>query len=200
MDMQLPGQSLSRSGSWRSNVTNNSSYIRSSPGLCTWTVTFLIILYIDSVTKTHLSPGTKLTLYVDDLLVYKHIYSYDDYTELQKDINLINNWTSENHLVFNTSKCKLLESVINLYNSTWQWSFGTSTEIQVPRSIDKGKGTGLETEANHVISRTALYVRAVRPLKNRRVRLPIERSSCKQEVDRLRRAVHVVYTASVSAI
>ena len=78
----------------------------------------LFLIYIDSVTKIHLSHGTKLTLYADDLLVYKHIYSYDDYTELQSDINLINNWTSENHLVFNTSKCKqmVISRKRNQYN------------------------------------------------------------------------------------
>ena len=45
-------------------------------------------------TKIHLSRGTKLTLYTNDLLVYKQIYFYDDYTEVQSDINLIYNWTS----------------------------------------------------------------------------------------------------------
>ena len=47
-----------------------------------------------------------------------HIYSYDNYTELQSDINLINNWTSENHLVFNTSKCKqmVISRKRNQYN------------------------------------------------------------------------------------
>ena len=64
----------------------------------------LFLIYINSVTKLHLSHGTKLSLYADDL--YKHIYPYDDYTELQSDINLFYNWSSENHLVFNTSKCK----------------------------------------------------------------------------------------------
>ena len=46
------------------------------------------------------------------------IYSYDNYTELQSDINLINNWTSENHLVFNTSKCKqmVISRKRNQYN------------------------------------------------------------------------------------
>ena len=58
------------------------------------------------------------------------------------------------------------------------------------------KGTGLETEANHVISRIALYMRAAQPLKNRCATLPLKRSSCKQEVDSLRRAVQVVYTIS----
>ena len=32
-----------------------------------------------------LSHGMNLTLYAEDPLVYKHFYSYDDYTELQSD-------------------------------------------------------------------------------------------------------------------
>ena len=76
----------------------------------------LSLIYIESVTKLHLSHGTKLSLYADDL--YKHIYPYDDYTELQRDINLFYNWPSENHLVFNTSKCKqiVISRKRNQYN------------------------------------------------------------------------------------
>ncbi len=65
-----------------------------------------LILYIDGITGTDLSPGSKTSLYADDMLLFKIIKSNTDYIDLQRDIDGLNNWVSTNHLTFNSSKSK----------------------------------------------------------------------------------------------
>ena len=45
----------------------------------------LFLIYIDDITSLQLSEGTKLSLYADDMLLYKTISSDTDYVELQQD-------------------------------------------------------------------------------------------------------------------
>ena len=39
------------------------------------------------------SPGTKLFLFTDDILLFKSTKSDSDFCNLQKDIDAISNWT-----------------------------------------------------------------------------------------------------------
>jgi len=57
----------------------------------------LFLIYTDDVTHSALSPGFKISLYADDMLLFKTITSTSDYVELQKDVN---NWVNTNHLSF----------------------------------------------------------------------------------------------------
>ena len=66
----------------------------------------LFLIYIDDITSIQLSEGTKLSLYADDMLLYKTISSEYDYMELQHDINRIHLWSETNKMQFNVSKCK----------------------------------------------------------------------------------------------
>ena len=68
----------------------------------------LFLIYIDDVTTCNLTVGSKLSLYADDMLLYKPITVDGDYVDLQSDIDSLNNWVSSNHLDFNTSKCKFM--------------------------------------------------------------------------------------------
>ena len=68
----------------------------------------LFLLYINDITKLCLSPNTRLTLYADDMLLYKPVSSDTSYAELQQDINLLSQWSDENMLSFNTAKCKCM--------------------------------------------------------------------------------------------
>ena len=68
----------------------------------------LFLIYINDVTNIELSPGTLLSLYADDMLLYKQINSLNDYTDLQTDINKISGWADANYLEFNTNKCKTM--------------------------------------------------------------------------------------------
>ena len=64
----------------------------------------LFLIYINDVASIKLSVNTnvntKLSLYADDMLLYKVITSSEDYAELQEDINLIHNWSVNNLMTF----------------------------------------------------------------------------------------------------
>ena len=55
-----------------------------------------------------LSETSNLILYADDILLYRAIKCDSDYSVLQDDINTINYWVEENHMQFNTAKCKYM--------------------------------------------------------------------------------------------
>ena len=71
----------------------------------------LFLMYIDTITSLPLSEATKVSIYADDLLVYKPIETYSCFQELQEDINLIQRWSVENLMSFKTvdtrSHCKV---------------------------------------------------------------------------------------------
>ena len=58
----------------------------------------LFFIYIHSITSVPLSEGSKISLYADDMMLYKPISSSVDLTNLQKDCS--------NFMVFNVTKCK----------------------------------------------------------------------------------------------
>ena len=68
----------------------------------------LFLIYIDGVTRIPLSEGSKLVLYADDMLLYRRISSPEDFNILQNDVDAVNNCVNENHLCFNTTKCKYM--------------------------------------------------------------------------------------------
>ena len=67
----------------------------------------LFIIYIDSITTVPLSAGS-LSLYADDMLLYRPITSMTDFDLLQKDINNLSAWSANNYLNFDASKCKFM--------------------------------------------------------------------------------------------
>ena len=64
----------------------------------------LFLIYIDTIPTLHLSEGTKLSLYADDILLYKIISSRDNYVHLQYDIDQVYGWSAANLMTFNASK------------------------------------------------------------------------------------------------
>ncbi len=68
----------------------------------------LFLIYIDDITYTVLSTGSKLVMYVDVILLYHPISSSNDFTLLQHDVDTISNWASSNFMTFNESKCKFM--------------------------------------------------------------------------------------------
>lgn len=67
----------------------------------------LFIVYIDGLDSVHLSGGS-LSMFADDLLLYKPIHSVQDYSNLQVDVNSLANWLADHKLTLNTKKCKTL--------------------------------------------------------------------------------------------
>ena len=68
---------------------------------------FLFIFYIDDITMVPLSDST-MSIYSDDLVLYRPIHSATDYHLLQIDIDNICVWSDDNHLKFNGRKCKYM--------------------------------------------------------------------------------------------
>ena len=65
----------------------------------------LFLIYINDLPSVQLTPGTRLVLYADDILLYREISDYDS---LQTDINSIPLWVVPNHLNMNKNKCKYI--------------------------------------------------------------------------------------------
>ena len=68
-----------------------------------------LLFLIDGVTSASLSDGSKMTLYADDMLLYRQVESPQDYQKLQDDIHSISEWVSANHHL-NVSLCSYLET------------------------------------------------------------------------------------------
>ena len=68
----------------------------------------LFLMYIDGIKTLPLSDKSHLTLYADDMLLYRPITSLTDYALLQQDINGISDWVGRNYLQFNVEKCKFM--------------------------------------------------------------------------------------------
>ena len=68
----------------------------------------LFLIYIDDVTYGPFSPGTRIVLYADDILLYRTILSNSDYSYLQSDANTVQDWVNCNHMSLNPSKCKFM--------------------------------------------------------------------------------------------
>ena len=68
----------------------------------------LFLIYINDSANEQLNFGSKITIYADDLLLYREVSSPEDYHKLQDDINTIANWVDINRLTLNSKKCKFM--------------------------------------------------------------------------------------------
>jgi hypothetical protein len=65
----------------------------------------LFLVYIDGLTELQLNGGS-LTMFADDLLLHKAIYSTEDYLRIQEDVNTLAQWLTDYKLTLNVKKCK----------------------------------------------------------------------------------------------
>ena len=68
----------------------------------------LFLIYIDGCANTPLNSDSDVTLYADDLSLFRPIRSPEDYDRLQEDINNLATWVTASLLTFNAMKCKYL--------------------------------------------------------------------------------------------
>ena len=73
-----------------------------------WSVFGLLSVYINDIYTMALSESSKLSIFADDMLLYKTISTTADYAELQQDFGLIYSWSMANLMTFNVSKCMLV--------------------------------------------------------------------------------------------
>ena len=76
----------------------------------------IIPIYINDITALNLSSNSRLTLYADDILLYKPIRCKTSFQELQQDIDHLAQWSDNHMLSFNVSKykCMLLSNRHNI--------------------------------------------------------------------------------------
>ena len=67
----------------------------------------LFIIYIDDITTVPLSDGS-MTIFADDITLYRPIYTAADYDLVQTDIDSLCSWTDNNLLRLNAIKCKYM--------------------------------------------------------------------------------------------
>ncbi len=63
----------------------------------------LFLVYIDGVCSSVTS--SKITIYADDIAIYKNIRTQSDYTALQRDVTSVCDWIDNNYLKLNLDKC-----------------------------------------------------------------------------------------------
>ena len=68
----------------------------------------LFLIYIDGIKSLLLSRDSHLTLFADDMLLYRPISCQSDFHLLQQDVNKISDWVDSNYLHFNVQKCKFM--------------------------------------------------------------------------------------------
>ena len=68
----------------------------------------LFLLYINDSVQEPLSDGTLISLYADDILMYRIINCVRDYKMLQSDIDTVSRWVDINELALNHIKCKYM--------------------------------------------------------------------------------------------
>ena len=69
-----------------------------------WVHYCMFLVYIDDVSVSPLSGGSSLSLYADDMLLFKVLAECDALQNLQLDVDEIANWSSDNHLTLNPIK------------------------------------------------------------------------------------------------
>ena len=66
----------------------------------------LFPLYINNAVQEPLSGDTVMSLYADDILMYRIINCIQDYKKLQNDTDTVSRWVDTNELALNRVKCK----------------------------------------------------------------------------------------------
>ena len=76
------------------------------------------LIYIDGLAEIPLTGGS-LSMFADDILLYKVVRSLSDFQDLQSDVNSLVQWTSDHDLKLNAKKCKSLvkETGANMYSN-----------------------------------------------------------------------------------
>ena len=67
--------------------------------------TLLFVLYVNDIP---FSKDSHVRMYADDLLLFKPISCQQDLSSFQRDVNLISQWTLQNHLFLNWDKTKCM--------------------------------------------------------------------------------------------
>ena len=90
------------------------------------------LIYINDIHKG-LSPGTKISLFADDSLLYRTIADDSDTLLLQKDLDTLQQWESNNKMEFHPDKCSLLQITNRLHPVNFIYNIH-NTPLQATKS------------------------------------------------------------------
>ncbi len=107
-------------------------------------------IFMNSITDVHLSQDTELTLYADDILLFKPIDNQTDVKDLQQDINRIVTWINEQGLSPNHSKTQLLPITSHQRNCAINVTVN-GHPISPSKSV-KYLGVSISSNLNHIRS------------------------------------------------
>ena len=68
----------------------------------------LLLIYIVELSSIPLSPESSRVIYADDVCIYRPISSCNNFRFVQEDIEVVEEWSMENFLNLNPSKCKYM--------------------------------------------------------------------------------------------
>ena len=68
----------------------------------------LFLMYINDSIRSTALDGNHITLYADDMLLYRVINNPQDFINVQQGIDNIGRWVTENNLRLNSTKCKVM--------------------------------------------------------------------------------------------
>ena len=81
----------------------------------------LFILFLNDIVDS-LSPGTDIAMYADDTKIWRRVNNKDDHWILQRDINSMLNWATQNKMIFHPSKTHVLP-ITNMNTNSNRESF-----------------------------------------------------------------------------
>ena len=68
----------------------------------------LFLMYTNDSIRSTALDGNHITLYTDDMLLYRVINNPQDFINVQQGIDNIGQWVTENDLRLNSTKCKVM--------------------------------------------------------------------------------------------
>ena len=130
----------------------------------------LFLLFINDLPSTITSISA---LFADDTKVFRTINSTDDSTELQKDMDALDEWSRTWQMPFNASKCKLIHFGRN--NPRCNYTIGGTAIAEVDQETDLGVtfdqtltfSTHHDKSTKKANSRLGLIKRSFRQLKQK---------------------------------
>ena len=68
----------------------------------------LFLIYIDDLPSVLHNLGPEVNLFADDVLLYHVVSKEEDFALVQEAVSLLDNWSVDNHLNFNLTKCQYM--------------------------------------------------------------------------------------------
>ena len=87
----------------------------------------LFLIYINDI---GLNIHSEIRLFADDILLYLPIRTPHDHLQVQEDLNILTKWASDWKMMFNISKCKIIQFTTHCTKNIYTYTMsGTSLQV-----------------------------------------------------------------------